>query len=93
MTNSVPVSALTVAGHGHRHVHVQLELGHEVRVRGEPELVAGEEEVVQLGVEHRHHQQEGQDGHCTFSCYLCSKKDQTHRIHQWQFAPHRSQVL
>ena len=52
---------LTITRHCHRHVHVKFELCCEVRVRGKSELVSGEDEVVELGVEHGHDQQERDD--------------------------------
>ena len=42
---------LTVTRHGNSQVHIELQFSRELRVGGEPELVAGVEEVVELHVE------------------------------------------
>ena len=42
---------LTVTGHGNSQVHIELQFSRELRVGGEPELVARVEEVVELHVE------------------------------------------
>ena len=57
------IQILTITLHGNSHVNIQLQLGSKVSIRSKPELVAREEEVVNLRVEEHHHQAESDDGY------------------------------